>query len=263
MVFSLRPASSRLSALALGALVSASILAAPATAAQFSASQKAEIGSIVRGYLMENPEILREVMQELDRKDKALESARRESAMRSKADVLFNSPYGEVIGNPEGKATLVEFFDYNCGYCKRALDDLSKLMKTEPELRVVLKDFPVLGPGSVEAAEVAGAVRSQLKGDKFWQFHYKLLSSHGQIGKAQAMAAAQDSGVDMSQLAIDMAKPEVRAGIQQNMELADALSLTGTPSYVIGSDIVVGAVGYDQLKEKVDSVLKCGKPNCS
>ena len=234
-----------------------------ARAAEFTDSQKAEIGSVVRSYLMQNPEVLREVMTELESKEKAQEAAKRETTLQSKADVLFNSPYGEVIGNPQGKATLVEFFDYNCGYCKRALDDMAKLLKSEPELRVVLKDFPVLGPGSVEAAQVAGAVRNQLKGDKFWAFHYKLLSTHGPVARAQALAAAKDSGVDMDQLSRDLAKPEVRSGIEQNMQLADSLNLTGTPTYVIGSEVVVGAVGYDELKDHVANMLKCGKATCS
>src|ERR1700712_5606353 len=192
-------------------------LVVPALADSFSADQKAQIGAIVRQYLMENPEILRDVSQELDRKEKAESAAKRESSLRDQSDALFNSPYGEVIGNPDGKATLVEFFDYNCGYCKRALDDMAKLMKTEPDLKIVLKDFPVLGSGSVEAAQVAGAVRVQLKGDKFWAFHYKLLSTHGPVAKAQALAAAKESRVDMDQLNKDLAKPEIRNGIQQNM----------------------------------------------
>ena len=140
---------------------------------------------------------------------------------------------------------------------------MTKLMKTDGDLRVVLKDFPVLGPGSVEAAQVAGAVRNQLHGDKFWAFHTKLLSTRGPVAKAQALAAAKEAGVDMDQLAKDMGKPEIKAGIEQNLQIADALSLTGTPSFVIGPDVVVGAVGYDEMKERVDNVAKCGKASCS
>jgi protein-disulfide isomerase len=246
------------------ALLGASLLtAAPVRADQFSADQKAEIGAVVRSYLLQNPEVLRDAMAELERKEKADEDAKRDSAIQGKAEALFNSPYNETVGNPQGKATLVEFFDYNCGYCKRSLDDMAKLMRTEPDLKIVLKDFPVLGPGSVEAAQVAGAVRNQLKGDKFWAFHFKLLSTHGPVGKAQALAAAKDSGVDMDQLNKDLGKPEIRAGIEQTMELADSLALTGTPTFVVGNEVVVGAVGYDQLKGRVDNLLKCGKSNCS
>ena len=262
MFRSCRPAVTPLRAI-VGALLMATMIVGPARADSFTTDQKAEIGELVRAYMIANPDILRDMSAELERKDKAEEASKRETAMRGKADTLFESPYGEVIGNPQGKATLVEFFDYNCGYCKRALDDMAKLLKTEPELRIVLKDFPVLGPGSVEAAQVAGAVRAQLKGDKFWAFHYKLLSTHGQVGKTQALAAAKESGVDMDQLTKDLAKPEARAGIEQNMQLADALALTGTPTFVVGTEVVVGAVGYDQLKDRVDNLLKCGKASCS
>jgi protein-disulfide isomerase len=235
----------------------------PARAAEFTDAQKGEIGSVVKDYLMQNPQVLRDVLVELDRQDKAQEAAKQETAVRDKSATLLNSPYGEVLGNPNGKVTLVEFFDYNCGYCKRALDDMARLLKTQPDLRVVLKDFPVLGPGSVEAAQVAGAVRNQLHGDKFWAFHFKLLGTHGPVAKAQALAAAKDAGADMDQLAKDMAKPDIKTGIEENMKLADSLSLTGTPSYVLGPDVVVGAVGYDELKNRLDNVVKCGKSSCS
>lgn len=235
----------------------------PAHAAEFTDAQKSEIGQVVRDYLLKNPEVLQEAMAELDRWQKAEETSRRQEIIAQKSADLFQSPDGVSIGNPQGKVTLVEFFDYNCGYCKRALDDISKLLKSEPELRLVLKDFPVLGPGSVEAAQVAGAARNQLKGDAFWQFHYKLLSTRGPVGKAQALAAAKDSGVNMDQLNHDMSNRQVTLGIQQTMQLADALSLTGTPSFVLGQDVVVGAVGYDELKGRIDNVLKCGKAMCS
>ena len=234
-----------------------------ARAADFTDAQKAAIGPLVRDYLLQNPEVLQEAMAELDRRQKAAETTRRQEVIGQNSAEIFDAPTGAVIGNPQGKVTLVEFFDYNCGYCKRALDDIAKLMKTEPELRLVLKDFPVLGPGSVEAAQVAAAVRNQLKGESFWQFHQKLLSSHGAVGKAQALAAARDSGVDMDRLAKDQANASVRSGIEDTMKLADALNLTGTPSFVVGQEVVVGAVGYDELKDRIDNVLKCGKAMCS
>ena len=112
-----------------------------------------------------------------------------------------------MVGNPKGKITLVEFFDYNCGYCKRALCDLVTLMKAEPELRVVLKDFPVLGPNSVEAALVASAARKQISGDKFFEFHQKLLMGHGPTGREQALAVAKEMGLDMDKLQKDSKDP--------------------------------------------------------
>ena len=235
---------------------------APASAAEFSSAQKTELGGIIKDYLIKNPEVLRDALAELDKRQKAEEVAARQKVVSDQAGKLFSSNYQVVVGNPKGNVTLVEFFDYNCGYCKKALDDLSKLMKADPNLRVVLKDFPVLGPGSVEAAQVAGAVRAQFKGDKFFEFHQKLLQARGQVGKAQAMAVAKELGADMDRLAKDMDSADVRTGIEEVMQVADQLNLTGTPSFVIGQDVVVGAVGYDEMKSKVDMVRKCGKVVC-
>ena len=233
-----------------------------AEAAEFSAAQKTELGGIIKDYLIKNPEVLRDALAELDKRQKAEETAARQKVVTDQAGKLFASNYQVVVGNPKGTATLVEFFDYNCGYCKKALDDIVKLMKTDPNLRVVLKDFPVLGPGSVEAAQVAGAVRNQFKGEKFFDFHQKLLLSRGQVGKAQALAVAKELGADMDKLAKDMESADVRSGIEEVMQIADQLNLTGTPSFVIGQDVVVGAVGYDEMKSKVDAVHKCGKVFC-
>ena len=155
----------------------------PARAAEFNAAQKAEIEATIHSYLVAHPEVLREVSIELEKRQKVEEADLRSRAIADNKQDLFNSPFQAVIGNPKGKITLVEFFDYNCGYCKRALGDLITLMKSEPELRVVLKDFPVLGADSVDAALIASAARKQISGDKFFDFHQKLLMSHGPIGR--------------------------------------------------------------------------------
>ena len=135
-------------------------------------------------------------------------------------------------------------------------------MKDDPKLRVVLKEFPVLGPGSIEAAKVAVAVRMQDPGKKYFDFHLKLLGGRGQADKAHALAAAKEAGFDMARIEKDMASDEVKASIDESMKLAEALGLNGTPSYVVGSQVVVGAVGLDALKEKVN-VARCGKATCS
>ena len=167
-----------------------------------------------------------------------------------------------VVGNPKGDVTFVEFFDYNCGYCKRALEDMMALMKADPNLKVVLKEFPVLGPGSVDAARVGAAVRMQdNSGRKYLEFHQKLLTGRGQVDKARAIAAAKEVGLDVAQIERDLGGDEVRASLEESFKLAKSLGLTGTPSYVIGTDVVVGAVGLAALKEKVNSA-RCGKATC-
>lgn len=221
-----------------------------------TAAQRSDIEGVVRNYLLTHPEIIKEALIELQRKEKADEVAARAKIVADPAGKLFESPNHSVVGNPNGKITVVEFFDYNCGFCKRALDDLARLMKAEPNLKVVLKDFPVLGPKSVEAAQVSAAARKQIKGDKFFEFHQKLLNQKGQIGRAEGLAVAKSMGLDMTRLAADMEDPSVREGIAESLSLGDSLGLTGTPSYVVGKEVVVGAVGYDELKQHLDAARK-------
>jgi protein-disulfide isomerase len=242
--------------------VLAGLAAAMPAQAQVSPAQRTEIEGVIKDYLLKNPDVIREALVEMERKQKADEESARSKAVTDLAPQLFNSSRQAVLGNPNGKITLVEFFDYNCGYCKKALDDVAKLVKAEPELRLVIKDFPVLGPGSVEAAEVATAARNQLKGDKYWQYHTKLMQTRGQIGKAQALSVAKDMGADMDRLAKDVASPETRASLQEVMALADKLQLTGTPTFVLGDEVIVGAVGQEELRTRIGNMRKCGKTAC-
>jgi protein-disulfide isomerase len=233
-----------------------------ASAQSFSDTQRGDIESIVRNYLITHPEVLEEAMAELNKRQTAAETEKHEKSVAKNADTIFNSPRGVTLGNKDGDVTFVEFFDYNCGYCKRAMADMLDLMKTDPKLKVVLKEFPVLGPGSVEAAQVAVAARMQdPTGKKYLDFHQKLLGGRGQADKAHALAAAKDAGFDMARLEKDMASPEVRATIEENFKLAEDMGMNGTPSYVIGKEVVVGAVGLDGLKEKI-GIARCGKATC-
>ena len=249
---------------ALAALACVTWLAgAPVQAAQFSADQTTEIRKIVKDYLLEHPEVLRDAITELDDREKTAEADARKKALADLAGPLVEAPDGFVIGNPQGKLTLVEFFDYNCGYCKRALGDLDHLMKTNKDLKVVLRDFPILSPNSVDAALVAGAAHEQFTGDKFWDFHRKLLGTRGLVGREQALAVAKDMGADMDRLQKDAAKPQIRTAIQGSDTFAKSLNLNGTPSYVVGGDVLVGAVGFDDINQKLENVRKCGKAMCS
>src|ERR1700722_12775255 len=132
-----------------------------ASAQGFSDRERGDIESIIRNYLIAHPEVLEEAMTELGKRQATAEAEKHEASVATNADAIFNSPHGVVLGNKDGDVTFVEFFDYNCGYCKRAMADMIDLMKTDPKLKVVLKEFPVLSQGSVEAAQVAVAVRMQ------------------------------------------------------------------------------------------------------
>jgi protein-disulfide isomerase len=230
------------------------LTAVPAAAQDFSATQRGEIEKIAKEYLIKHPEVLQEAMAELEKKQQLAETEKARSAIKNHSDALFNSPRQVVLGNPQGDVTFVEFFDYNCGYCKRALNDMVEIMGKDPKLKVVLKEFPVLGPGSVEAAQVAVAVRMQDKtGKKYLEFHQKLLGGRGQVDKAKALAAAKEVGMDMARLEKDLKSDEVAKTIEESMKLAEALGLNGTPSYVIGNDVVIGAVGQAQLSQKIQA----------
>ena len=246
------------------ALVALALGATPpaASAQSFSDTQRGDIEVIIKNYLVSHPEVLEEAMAELNKRQAAEESQKHEASVSENASTIFNSPRGVVLGNKDGDVTFVEFFDYNCGYCKRAMSDMLDLMKTDPKLKVVLKEFPVLSPGSVEAAQVAVAVRMQdPTGKKYLDFHQKLLGGRGPADKAHALAAAKDAGLDMARLEKDMATPEVKATIDENFKLAEAMGMNGTPSYVIGKQVVIGAIGLDGLKEKI-SAARCGKATC-
>src|SRR4029078_9249772 len=194
--------------LALRALAAGFLLAFGVSAGQaqsISAAQRGEIEKIVREYLVQDPEVLQEAMEALEKKQASEESAKHEAAVKENAQEIFNSPRQVTAGNPQGDVTFVEFFDYNCGYCKRAMSDMFDMMKADPKLKVVLKEFPVLGPGSVEAARVAVAVRMQDKtGKKYMEFHQKLLGGRGQADKDRALAVDKDIGLDMSRLEEDL-----------------------------------------------------------
>src|SRR6266550_3003147 len=230
------------------------IAAAPACAQDFSPAQRGAIEKIIKEYLVKHPEVLQEAMAELEKKQQVAEAEKARSAIRDHSDAIFNSPFQVTLGNPQGDVTFVEFFDYNCGYCKRALSDMITLMDKDPKLKVVLKEFPVLGPGSIEAAKVAVAVRMQDKsGKKYLEFHQKLLGGRGQVDKAKALAAAKEIGLDMARLDKDLKSDEVSKTLEESMKLAEALGLNGTPSYVIGNDVVIGAVGQAQLSQKIQA----------
>ena len=247
---------------AIAAVALLASVATNASAQSFSEPQRNEIQKIVRDYLLSNPEVLEEVSAELSKRQAQAEAAKQVAAVKQHADIIFNSPRGVVVGNPKGDVNFVEFFDYNCGYCKRAMTDMLELMKADPKLRVVLKEFPVLGQGSVEAAQVAIAVRMQdPSGKKYLDFHQKLLGGRGQADGARALAAAKEAGLDMARLEKDMKSSEVRDTLTENLKIAEEMGLNGTPSYVIGDQVVVGAIGLSGLKEKI-ATARCGKPSC-
>jgi protein-disulfide isomerase len=219
-----------------------------------------EVEQIVKDYLAAHPELVQASISALIKKSRAARADAtqdRSAAARLDAAALSSSPHQVTLGDRDGDVTLVEFFDYNCAFCRRALPDTLALLKAEPRLKIVLKELPVLGPASLEAARVAIAVRMQdPDGARYLAFHQRLLGDAGPNDASRALSVAKDLGFDSARLERDMASDEVQATLAENAKLAKDLGLTGTPSYVIGDVVVVGAVGLASLEEKVRLTAK-------
>jgi protein-disulfide isomerase len=233
------------------------LLALPAIAQQKPNFTREEIEAIIREYIVKNPEILQEAAVELERRQAEAQAEAVRSVVSNPKSALYESPHHMVIGNPKGDVTLVEFFDYNCGFCKRGLKDMMRLVESDKNLRIVLKDFPILSPGSRDAAAVAYAYKKQASPENYWKFHFTLMGLEGRIGKDEALGVVKDLGGDMKRLEADLAKSDFEAAFEETRSLAGPLGITGTPTYV-----VVGARGYDTLAARIANYRKCKKAEC-
>lgn len=241
------------------AVAIATVLALPvaASAQSFTPDQRHQIEGIIKDYLISHPEVMQQVQAALEKRQAEADVQKARTAIDKNNATLFDSPHQVVLGNPHGKVTLVEFFDYNCPHCKDAVADMLSLLKTDHDLKFVLKEFPILTEGSVEAAHVAVAVRMQdPSGAKYLSFHKELFASRGLVGQARALAAAKDAGCDMARIKKDMTSDEVKVTLAEDMKLADALGVSGTPSYVIGDQLLVGQVGVAELQHKITALEK-------
>jgi protein-disulfide isomerase len=238
------------------------IAALAAPQARAAGADKAEVEKIIREYLLANPEILVEVQDALTAKrDKEDKIARDKAITESGADI-FTASSDSIIGNPKGDVTIVEFFDYNCAYCKRALSDMDAMVKADPKLRFVLKEYPILGEDSLKAHVVAQSFR-RLMPEKYAEFHRKLLGGQARADEARAVEVAVSLGADEAALRKGMTAPEIGALFDRNHQLATKLNITGTPSYVIKDDVVFGAMGAEVLSGKIANVRKCQSTVCS
>lgn len=224
--------------------------------------QKKEFGAFIKEYLIENPEIMLEVQEALERKQYETRNAKAADAVAGNEKALFQSKYDLSIGNPDGDVTLVEFFDYNCGYCKRAMADVDTILKTDKNVRFVLKEFPILGPESVEAHKVSNAVKL-IAPEKYPEFQRTLLGSSGRANEESAIEVATSLGLKEADIRKSMAENKNDAQVKEAYQLATELGITGTPSYVIGNEAVFGAVGAAPLSEKIANMRTCGKATCS
>ncbi|MBI1260625.1 MAG: thioredoxin domain-containing protein [Rhizobiales bacterium] len=207
----------------------------------------------VRDYLVANPEVIVEAMQNLERKQREAEQTEAQAALAAHRDELLNSPESPVGGNPQGDVTLVEFFDYNCPYCRQVAPAMVAAEEGDPQLRIVYKEFPILGPNSVFAAKAALATRRQ---NLYPQFHKAMMQVSGAADEAQVIAVAEEIGLDIEQLRADMRDPVIDAEIERNLALARALRINGTPGFVIGDEILRGATDLQTMQRLIDQARK-------
>ena len=224
-------------------------------------TDRSEIEKIIREYLLNNPQLMLEVQQALEIQQREEAAQRAAEALSLNADTIFNSPNQGVIGNAEGDVTVVEFFDYNCGFCQRAMEDMNALLQGDSNLKFVMKELPILSEGSVEASRISTAVY-RLYPQKYADFHNALLGSPGQKDGNRALRVAQIMDMDINALNEEAQKNDVLGAFREANDLATSLRINGTPSYVIGDEVVFGALGREVLLEKIENVRKCGKTVC-
>lgn len=235
--------------------------ALPPIANALDDKQKDEIGAFVREYLIANPDILVEVQQALKAKQAAEQEAQAQTAIEENKAAIFESKFDVTLGNPKGDVTIVEFYDYNCGYCKRALADMETILEKDKNVRFILKELPILGPDSMAAHKVSAAFRD-LAPEKYGDYHRQLLGGEERATEETAIAVAATLGVKEEDLRKQMATDNGEDAVKESYSLANALGITGTPSYVVGNEAVFGAVGAEELETKVTNIRTCGKATC-
>ena len=204
----------------------------------------------IRNYLLSHPEVIIEMFDILDAEREVSEAEQTQQTLAAQQKAIFNDPTSPVGGNPDGDVTIVEFFDYFCGYCKRVMPDLLRAMEDDGGIRFVYKEFPILGPDSVVASRVALAAHRQAP-EKYEALHVALMSSPLRMNATNALGIAGDLGYDVDRLRDDLDSPEISRSLGHNNALAEQLGIRGTPGFVIGDQIIGGAIDMDTLLELI------------
>ncbi|WP_149776750.1 DsbA family protein [Ruegeria intermedia] len=222
-----------------------------AVAASAEDLSEADVKRLALEAILENPEIVMQAVEILRQRDEQAKAEGAKTVLDQQRDLLERDPNAPVIGNPDGDVTVVEFFDYNCPYCKRAAPIVKGVIAGDGNVRVVYREWPILGEGSVFAARAALAARNQ---GKYEEFHWALMGLNGRANEASVMKAARALGLDEDKLRADMNAPEVDAHIQVSMSLARGLGFTGTPSFVIGDALAPGLIEQAQMEQLISAV---------
>ncbi len=236
--------------------LAAGLVAAPAQAAEpLTPEQKAAVEQVIHDYFLKHPEFMVEVLHAAQAKLKQEKADDARQAIAAMRDELLHDASAPVGGNPEGDVTIVEFFDYRCPYCKQVEPMLEALLKEDRKLRIVYKEFPVLGPESIYATRIALAA---VKQGKYRAFHNAMMMTKGQITEDVILKVAASAGVDVNKAKADMNAPEILEIIKRNFALAEALDIQGTPAFIIGDALLPGATDIEHLKRLVADARKSG-----
>jgi protein-disulfide isomerase len=220
-----------------------------------SEAQKQEIDALIGDYLRAHPEVILDSVRAMQERDQAAQQQRQKDDLVARRDDIEKDPSSPVIGNPNGNVTLVEFFDYRCGYCKGVFPSLLRLLKEDGNVRYVMKELPILTPESRIAAKVALTVWKN-EPTRYQELHTKLMSAQGDLPEKRIFEIAKSAGVDIDRVKRDMNAPDIEQTIDANLQLAQTLGITGTPGFVIGNRLLPGAVDYETLKQVVAEARK-------
>jgi protein-disulfide isomerase len=241
----------------LAAAIAVSITAIPAGAAERKTAApgmgKEQIEKLIESYILRNPEIILKSVRDHEARQKTTRAKQARLNLKARREELTRSPTSPVGGNPEGDVTVVEFFDYQCSYCRRSFPALMEIEKTDPKVRIVFKEFPILGPASLLAARAALAAKAQ---GKYVEFHKALMGGRADVSEAGLISLAASLGMDTKKLRRDMDAFAIRNELNRNRALARALGITGTPAFIVGSEFVPGAVDVDGLRDLIQRARK-------
>ncbi|MDF0596892.1 DsbA family protein [Psychromarinibacter halotolerans] len=226
-------------------LAMAALLPMPALSQELD---EARVKELVLEAIRENPEIIMEAVALLEQRQADAQAQNQSDVLRNQRDLIEHDPNAPVLGNPDGDVTVVEFFDYNCPYCRRAKPEIRALIEEDPSIRLVYREWPILGDGSVFAAKAALAAREQ---GKYEAFHWAMMAINGRANEDSVMRVAEEVGLNLDQLRRDMEAPNVIEHIETSMQLTQALGFNGTPSFVIGDALVPGFVEKERLSDLV------------
>jgi protein-disulfide isomerase len=236
------------------ALAAFSVIAPPASAADaLTPAQKEAVERVVHDYILAHPEVMVEAIRAAQAKAKEKKEETAKQAISERRGELLSDANAPVAGNPQGDVTIVEFFDYRCPYCKQVEPHLEALLKEDPKLRIVYKEFPVLGPESLYASRMALAAQKQ---GKYAQFHEAMMAAKGKISEETVLSVARSAGIDVARAKTDMAAPDIQEIIKRNYALADALDIQGTPAFIVGDTLVPGATDLDNLRHLIAEARK-------